>query len=236
MTVKTTHKEFKTPKISSRYLADYMAASDRKRRSILRSCKYPPIARVLQHTEAKASISNFVKAGNPDTSSLSAKADSLRNRLSDGDFDRQLLDVNADYIDRFVLKYGSMDFPKADAVQVDKWPRINISGVSVSPDALFQFQRTTKTNKVNIGIGAIRYSKGSNLAEDVGLWQSAFLFGYLTSLELNGEIPEKKLCMTLDAYAGVVYPAPGDSVRRFANMEAACASIADMWDKIEAPE
>jgi len=118
MTQKKTHAEVKTPKISSRYLADYMAASDRKRRSVMKACKYPPIARLLQHSEAKASITNFVREGNPDTTILANKAQQLRDRLADDGFDRQLYDVNADYIDRFALKFCEMNLPNAEALMV----------------------------------------------------------------------------------------------------------------------
>ena len=42
-----THNVLKSPKISLRYLADYMAASEKARRTIIRGCKYQPIARVV---------------------------------------------------------------------------------------------------------------------------------------------------------------------------------------------
>ena len=79
MTDKKTHKEVKSPRITSRYLADYMAASEQKRRTIIRDCKYPPIARLLHHNEAKNSISRFIGAVNPDISALQKKSQELRN-------------------------------------------------------------------------------------------------------------------------------------------------------------
>ena len=51
-----------------------------------------------------------------------------------------------------------------------------------------------------------------------------------------GEVPEKKLCVTVDAFAGKSYPAPGDAASRFKNMQAACESIAERWDNVKPPE
>ncbi len=46
-----THREVKSPQVNARYLADFMAASEVAKRSIIRGCKYQSIARVVQHDE-----------------------------------------------------------------------------------------------------------------------------------------------------------------------------------------
>jgi hypothetical protein len=51
---KKTHVLVPEPEMGVRYLADYMAGSDRKKRALLVSAKYRPRARLLQHREAKA--------------------------------------------------------------------------------------------------------------------------------------------------------------------------------------
>lgn len=236
MPEKLTHREVKKPQISARYLADYMAASEQARRTIARNCKYQPIARVIQHDEAKSTISNFMKGGNPDTSILSSKAQQLRDRLADTDFDRDLYDHNADYIDSFADGFDSMEFPIAEVLPSIKLPSIALSGVKVTAEINFRLQRVTKTNKVKIGAGMLRYSKSAPLKSDVGEWQSALLFGYFGQLGLNnGEEAEQKLCLTVDAHSGVIHCAPSNSLSRFKNMEAACASIAERWPNISAP-
>ena len=53
MSDKQTHRLVKNPQISARHLADYMAATDIRKRSILVGCKYQTLARVVQHNEAK---------------------------------------------------------------------------------------------------------------------------------------------------------------------------------------
>jgi hypothetical protein len=74
------------------------------------------------------------------------------------------------------------------------------------------------------------------LAEEVAAWQSAFLFGYLNVIGVaDGAEAELKLCVTIDVQAGVCYPAPTNSISRFHNMEAACASISERWPNIAPP-
>lgn len=82
----------------------------------------------------------------------------------------------------------------------------------------------------------MRYAKGKSLSPEVGEWQSAILFGLLSlpgAAEANE--PELKLCLTIDAHAGICYAAPTNAVSRFNNAEAACATIAERWPNIPPP-
>ena len=232
-----THREVKDPKISARYLAEFMAASERVARTILRGCKYQSIARVVQHDEAKISVAKFVRDGETDTAVLSEKAQSLRDRMADTDFDRDVLDHNADYIDRFADVVEKLALPDAERLVPGKSIPIKLHGVTVTNEIHFRLRRLTKTNKVRVGAASFRYAKGKTLPEEVAHWQSAFMFGYLSQagmIEEEAE-PERKLCLTIDAYAGMCHSAPSDAVSRFSNMGAACATIAEWWPNIQPP-
>ena len=78
MTDRPTHAVAKTPKVSGRYLADYMAGRERARRSILRGCKYRPLAKVLQHDAARNAVSGFLTRGGTDSEERRAEAQRLR--------------------------------------------------------------------------------------------------------------------------------------------------------------
>lgn len=235
MTPKKTHRLVEKPKMSARHLADYMAATDQRRRTILRACKYQPIARVVQHDEAKLAISGFM-CGNGDLDTLTEKAFELRDRMADSDFERDVLDHNADYIDSFVAAHPDLVLPDADVLPPGTAPKISLNGVKVAPEIHFRLRRLTKTNKIRVGAGMLRYAKGKALPSATGEWQSAFLHGYIGSVGVeHGAEPEKKLCVTLDAYSGESYPAPTNSVKRFNEMEAACHTIAELWPNIPPP-
>lgn len=236
MLAKKTHRLVKEPRISARYLADYMAASERARRTILRGCKYVSTAKVIQHNRAKAAISHYFCFELPETGGMSQTASKLRAMMADDDFDRDLLDFNADYIDRFALVAVKVELPAAERMAPDNTPPIVLEGVKVSAEVQFRLRRISKGNKVRVGAGMLRYSKGKSLDVDAAAWQSAFLLGYLKKTNIDpGADPEPKLCLAIDAHLGKAYAAPGDSVSRFQNMEAACAGIAERWDKIAPP-
>jgi hypothetical protein len=237
MPAQKTHRMVNEPKISARYLADFMAASDVRRRSIVRGCKYQPIARLVQHDEAKSTISKFLRDGDTNTATLTDKAQSLRNRMADSDFDQDLLDHNADYIDRFAEVFPDLALPNVEFHPPGKALPIDLNGVKVTTEMQFRLRRFTKTNKIRVGGAAFRYAKGKSLSPEIANWQSAFMLGYLhqTGTEPEAEA-EGRLCLTIDTAGGVCHPAPSDAVSRFNNMEAACATISEWWPNITAPE
>ncbi|MBS0238582.1 MAG: hypothetical protein JSR89_09180 [Proteobacteria bacterium] len=235
MEPKKTHREVKKPKISARYLADFMAASATAQRTIVQKCKYQPIAKVVQHDEAKLSASKFFQSGGADFEQLRDDARRLRGRLASDDFERDVLDHNADYIDRLADVAAQIVIPECERLPIGQSPAILLHGVSVAPQLQFRLRRLTKTNKIRVGGGMFRYAKGKPLSPDVADWQSAFLIGYLKETGEQDAEPENQLCLTIDTYSGIAYPAPGDAVRRFKNMKAACETIAERWPAIKPP-
>ena len=235
MSDKKTHRVVNNPSISARDLAEYMEASETAKRTIVRDCKFRPIARITQHNEAKQSVSRFIRTSESDTSRLLQEADRLRTRLADTDFDRDLYDHNADYIERFAHKALHIKLPDAERLAPGTVSPFVAHDVKINTDIQFRFRRVTKTNKVRVGAGVLRYAKGEAVDPEVALWQSAFLFGYLGRTSEEMAEPERNLCLTVDAYAGIVHVAPTDAVRRFGNMLSACATIAERWPNIPPP-
>lgn len=232
-----THRYVEHPHLGVRYLADFMAGSKRKERSILQNSKYRPIAKIIQHTEARSTVSRFVQGGDADTSWLSEEAERLRNRIADTDFERHTFDTNANYIERFATVCGAINWPNAEILPPGRRSSIQVHGVKVSVEFHVRLRRVTRTNKVKEGAGMLRYAKWKALSVDVAAWQSAFINGFLGEVSTDISITsERQLCLTIDAWAGICHPAPTDSVSRYQNMKAACRSIAEQWPNIPAPE
>lgn len=239
MEQKKTHTEVKEPQISVQGLADYMGAkSERAKRSVVQSCRYRANVRVIQHNDAKAACSNHIRKGGL-IAGLQEKADAIRHKLADSDFDTSVNEHNADYIERFIAVHDVVKLPSAIG-EIEKgmdFQRIKINGVRISMRANLLFQRTTKTNKVKAGALMLRYAKGKPLPAMVGANQSAAIFGFLrTTDELAAGVePERALCLTLDVFTGSIYPAPSGSVDIWNDMKAACATIAERWPNIPPP-
>jgi aspartate 1-decarboxylase len=81
--IKKTHVERKSPQISLARLSDYMAASEQGKRSIAVSCKYQPIARLIQYNDAKAIISNYIRDENRKVEDLKEKLAVLKGKICD---------------------------------------------------------------------------------------------------------------------------------------------------------
>lgn len=238
MSESPTHRWVKTPKVNSRYLSDYMVASERVRRTIIRDCKYRKIARAIQHDRAKAFITNSLRSGSLNSTDLEAEGERLLDMMADTDFERDTLDINGDFLTAYAEVFSMDTFPKT--AEISDAPadfKAEISGVEVNADIRFGVQRVTRTNRLRTGLGTIRYAKGKPLDEEVGAYQSSVLFGCRKMIDVQDDTaPEEKLCLTLDCATGNFIPAPTDATRRFQNMEAACATIAERWDNIEPPE
>jgi hypothetical protein len=233
-----THTEVKKPQISMSRLADYMAASEQAKRTIVQSCKYRATVRVVQHNEAKATIASYIRKGETDTSSLIEKADYIRSKLADDDFEAEVNDHNASYVERFAKIAETVSLPKKAEIQAgEKFPALPLGGVAVTFVPQLLLQRVSKTNVAKRGAVMLRYAKGKALSPVLGEWQSAGIFGYLRTLDVaDMKEAEKELCLTLDAYTGAIYPAPSKSVYFFNEMKAACASIAERWPAIQPPK
>ena len=192
----------------------------------------------MQHDEARKAVGRYFWDPVVDAGWLCSEAERVRRKLSDSDFETQKNEVNADFITRFADVLGGVELPKGAEVEKPGRPTsLTVAGVRVNTQIAFRVTRRTKTNEVRVGAGALRYSKGRPLPVDVGEWQAAFLHGYLARAhEVPSEKAEPKLCVVVDAYVGVCISAPSNSVSRYLNMEAACATIAEQWPNIAPPK
>jgi hypothetical protein len=235
---KKTHKEVKSPQISIPQLADYMAASEQRQRTIAQDCKYRSTARVVQHADARAVVTNHILSGAKGVDGLQDKADAIRNKLSDSDFEADINDHSADYVEHFAKIFPGVELPKGAELTVPPiLAALMLHGVKVTFKPQIMLRRITKTNKVKSGALMLRYAKGKPLNPDVANYQSAAIFGYMTTLnEANMAEAEKALCLVLDAQAGVCHGAPTNAIYLFKNMSAACATIGEWWPGIKPPK
>lgn len=234
---KPTHRLQSTPQMRSQDFAEYMAASDRAKRSILQRCKYRSLARMVQHREARIAIARWLREGNGDPMLLDKEADRIRHKLTDDDFDAEVNEHNATYIEAFRAVCADLNLPACEMRPADQKMAMDMGGLEVrfAPDLLLY--RTNSRNVPKSGALFLVYSKGKAAKEEEALFLSSISFGYLSGSVLEEELgePEKGLCLSVCAYSGTKYAAPGNAKTRFNNMKAAGAMIADVWDAIQPP-
>lgn len=234
---KKTHRLVKEPSINVRYLADFMAASEQRRRGILQNSKYRSTARMIQHIDAKLVVTNFILSGGLNPDGLLERADQIENKLSTDQFEADVNKHNASYIRRFYKSLTDGTLPSYLIQQGGAPIDIPIEGVRVRFDPPIRLTRMTKTNKAKCGAMMLRYQKDKPLAENVAEHQSAIMLGLLKIIhDKDVEEPEGKMCLTLDAQVGVCHPAPGNAIYLFNEAKAACASIAERWAAIKSPK
>jgi hypothetical protein len=234
---KNTHVLVKSPEISLRYLADYMASSERARRSLESSLKYRPIARLVQHKEAKLIITSHLVDGKADAHELKEKSEYIRNKLADDDFDLIVNEANAGYVERVSQIIGDLNLPNANLAFAPKFDPIEINGVKVRFNPQIALDRITKTNKPRRGALIFRYAKGKALKPSIAKFQSAAIYGVLREVAGKDDARdvERGLCLTVDAYEGKVHEAAGDAATDYANMRALLLTLAERWPAIKPP-
>lgn len=231
-----THTLVENPKLSANRMADYMAASEQGKRTIANTSKYRPTARVIQHNEAKAVVSNWLTEGKGDKNELSSSADFIRSKLTTTEFEEELNKHNADYVDAFRKSADNLKLPGDELRSVPRMAALEINGVSITFRPNFLITRINKRNVAKIGAAFLRYQKSKETPVAVREWQSALTFGYFRTMPVFEEYePEKQLCVTVDAVTGGITPAPGKSVYMFNEIKAACAAIAERWPAMQAP-
>jgi hypothetical protein len=224
-----------SPQINFRELADFMAASGQRRRTLINGCRFRPIAPLMQHREAKLAIGKYLRASSPRVEDLLSAAEELDGRLADTDFERNTFDVNADYLRRFGQIADRMVLPHAEIQKAGVTPALILNGVKVTVEFALRLQRVTRSNKLRVGALALRYSKGHPVKDEAAAWQAAFIHGYLQETQPEMLQPEGKLCLVLDGWTGRFHEAPSNAVSRFKNMKAELSTIAEWWPNIAPP-
>lgn len=202
--------------MSANRLADYMAASEQAKRSILKGCKYRPRARVIQHSDAKESISEWVSSGDADEEALQTRMEILRNGLQGSEFDNEVAEHNADYIERFLAVKPGLPARAQEVTKAGKMPSLDLDGftLSFSPDLLLK--RVNRRNVPKLGVAFFRYSKGKALSPEAACWQGAISMGYLTTKLKQGLMEtdaEREMCVAVDMWSGqTTWPPPTRSI------------------------
>ena len=236
-----THTALEEPQITARRLADYMAATPIRQRTLIRDTKYRTVEPEISYSEGFEILGDMLADGPLVTDVLKDAADSFYDRMDvRGTRERIRLDLIGDMFEWLADHRPDFGLPDdADRYDVSRlWGRggdFVLGGVVVEPDIHLRLRRM-KRNAAGVGVVTLRYSKNTPLDPEAAEWQSALLLGYLNAtVDDEGLRPDPALCLTLDLFTGTAHPAPGRAKTLLNQMAAACASIAERWPNIAPP-
>ena len=236
-----THIELARPRLTNRRLAEYMAASPVRQRTLIRDTKYRKVEPEITYHEGFAVIGDMLADGDLATSALSDAAEDFHDRMDvEGFRERLRLDLIGDMLDWLAEHRSPLVLPDADRLDDSRtWGRggtWEVAGVTVDPQIYFRLARSRRGFR-SVGAATLRYSKSGPTKPDVAQWQSALLHGYLADTITDDTLrPDPDLCLTLDLRISTSHPAPGNARTLMKQMEATCASISERWPNIAPPD
>jgi hypothetical protein len=214
-----------------------MSGSERNKRNVVEGAKFKPIMRLRQHKDAQRIITKCFCGGKSQQAEFEAEIDRLSRKICDSDHEAKERDINVGYLRRILSLYDQIKLPRHELEACGKLPPIVAKGTTVKFAPQMVVRGVGRGNVPIIGALSLRYAKGKALPENEAKFEAAFALGYLRSSPIDDVAePRDKLCLVFDGHTGTFTCAPGDSATRFANMTAACESIANMWDKIQPPK
>ena len=240
---RVTHTVLDTPRISARRLAEYMAASPIRQRTLIRDTKYRSVDPEISYDPGFQILGDMLAEGPLVTSALRDAAEDFHDRMDvRGIRERIAYDLIGDMFEWLAEERPDFGIPDVERFDDSRaWGRggeFEVEGVVIDPEVYFRL-RKAKRNAAAVGCVTLRYSKSGPTDETVAEWQSALLYGYLLDTvdeEETGLRPDPDLCIVLDLRTGIAHPAPGRAKTLFKQMQAACATIAERWPNIAPPD
>ena len=235
-----SYRENLKPRISANQLAEYLLASPARRQTILRNARYAPTFLVIRYTAAKEAISRFL-ADDVSNKRILAEAvvglksiddrDHTPNKKNDTQLCIEAIEMFSTISDNKEL--SSITFRPV----TNRLPNLSISGVDVSISPNLASYRPKGEGQL---VGAVIYQTSKAVA--AANWRAEHSRNVSTLLWMLAERhmtklgePDRRLCLTLDIFGKTITPAPANYKRKLNDLEAACAEISALWDRILPP-
>ncbi len=214
-----------SPEISINPLAEYVGASERRKRAILRQQKYPSDFIVARYRTARAAFSNYFKDGY-DQNILIRAIERLQGKKPTSDWSRNDTVNSIEALRRFLsieIPFKSLKcrFSKPDIKEY------NINGVSVivAPDLLLEWE--VEGQKY---VGAIKfYIKKKDLTLQQGRLSASLLADFMRRTNSEETTVSKRHCVCVDVMNQRIFAAPGNIIEDMNSISDACYEINTLW-------
>lgn len=228
-TMAATERVRAEPRISVTKLGEYLTATPRRRRAIIRAQHRPKDSIVARYHDARAAITRFL-IGELGEDGLVAERDriaaitggtswAIHDRRLSGEAITRFLDL----ADRVVL-HG---LPRLGSEIVGALRVHNVT-VSVRPDVV-----VSKVIGSVIRRGSIKlvFTRDVPVSEESGAYIGTALAEHLIS-RIPGDVVVRDWCQVVDVMSGTIKSGPKTYRSRLADIEAACEEIASSWPRL----
>ena len=241
-TIGFTHKYHPQPRLSANQIADYLSANATNRRRILKDAKYPPTVLLIRYEDAKSALISHLTTEAGSDGILTRKVLALRRKW-DGDditdYARTNCMLCVDAIESFQAYETQMDIGKAKFLKpMTHYPRLKISGVSISVSIDLRVERADSKGNKSIGGAMLIFSKSGG--PDKNPQERCKAITLLVHELLRGsakpsETLDPNLCMAIDVFNGTVYRARTQQKLLYKTVENSCGEVATVWPSVEPP-
>lgn len=216
--------------ISINPLCDFIAGSQRKKASIVRSQKNPSKFMVARYRTAKTRMTRFLKNGFSYQDILSGITD-LQAKHCETDFQKNDRKASIDALRLFLELQFPKDFKKLKcSFSTDKRKEIEVNDVAiiVAPDLILRWEENGQKY-----IGGIKFHISKSNVFDYG--KASFAAGlinlYLQNVIANDdEIVVPDHCLCVDVFGTRICSTPQDEKAFLDVLNSACLEIKKLWN------
>ncbi len=227
------------PRISANQLAEYALAAPSRRQTILRNAKFAPAYLVVQYSDARQAIKDYLSDDLRSAGKLFTEVNRLTDVMNSADTafiqNGAALSIEAIKAFREIENQGLIPSTQVFSSCTARLPPLSLNGVnvSVSIDLIAKNNRSGK-----IGGILLQTSKAisSRSWRDEHSKYVASLVWMLAEehLHTQGKI-ERAFCASVDLFSTSWTKAPTNYKTRLQNLEASCNEISMIWDRIVPP-
>jgi len=237
------YREQKTPKISANELARFMVATDLGRERIIRNARWQGTVRVVRYRNARGAISKFLADRGRSWRILTdarAQFEAVLNDPSATTFKQEDARASIVALDTFQRRWNQLGLGGLNFETASKFDPLDMEGVQVgvSLDTVVRIP-----NPSRVGGVLLRMSRGgdgetegaANKRREIGRTAAVLVFLCVSSNLGRLGAPSHEHCFSIDVQHGEAHPAPRNHLAIAENMQAACRTIAAVWDSVEPP-
>ena len=214
-----------SPKISINPLIEYVSASTRRKRSIIKQQKNPPDFIIARYRMARSAFTNYFKNGY-DSNVLVNAIERLQHREQTSDWTRSDTTNSIEALRHFL----SIEFPfkslKCRFIKSTiKAYSINGVEIIVAPDLLLEWEVDKQEY-----VGAIKfYIKKKNLSYQQGRMNASLVADFMRRTNPERKIISTQHCICVDIMNQRTFPAPSDISKDMTLVSDACSEIYTLW-------